>query len=157
MPFAYQSLNNCGPQSIASVLGYYGVRLDQQDIARVTKRRSMGYMDAAAIGLFVSHYGLEAQRFVGGRREHVQALLRLGIPVIVLQWLRPASEVPHFRVVTGYDNRSGNFLALDPLYGPAILIPYPIFDALWTSNRAQFIPVYPRTYAAQVRKALKLN
>lgn len=157
MPFTYQTFNNCGPQSIASVLGYYGMRLDQQEIARATKRGPMGYMDAAAIGLFVSRYGLEARRFVGGRREHVQALLRLGIPVIVLQWLRPASEVPHFRVVTGYDNRSGNFMALDPLYGPAILIPYSIFDELWTSNRAQFIPVYPSRYATQVRKTLKLN
>ena len=114
-------------------------------------------MEAAAINRFVSRYGFEARRFVGGRREHVQSLLRLGIPVIVLQWLRPSSSIPHFRVVRGYDDRAGRFLVLDPLLGPSISIPYSTFDALWTSNRAQFIPVYPARYSVAVQAALGLN
>lgn len=157
MPYTYQSLNNCGPQSIASVLGYYGVRIDQQSVARATKLEPDGYMAATAIAQFVAQYGLEARRFVGGHREHVQALLQMGVPVIVLQWLQPDSNIPHYRVVTGYDNISKNFLALDPLLGPAILISYPTFDVLWKSNRAQFIPVYPVSYRNVVRKVLGVS
>lgn len=148
LPFAYPSFNNCGPQSIGSVLGYDGLRIDQQQVAQATKAQPRGDMSAAAIGQFVARFGLQAQRFVGGRREHLQALLRLGIPVIVLQWLRPDLHIPHFRVVTGFDDRSRNFLVLDPLYGPAVFIPYTVFDTLWQSNRAQFIPVYPSWAAA---------
>lgn len=154
MPFAYQSFNNCGPQSIASVLGYYGVQVTQKDVAAVTKAQPRGYMTADAIGRYVAPFGLVAQRFKGGRREHVQALLRLGVPVIVLQWLRPNSAIPHFRVVTGYDDRAGNFLVLDPYYGPSVLIPYTVFEKLWASNRAEFIPVYPIRFASRVRRVL---
>lgn len=154
MPFAYQSFNNCGPQSIASVLGYYGVKATQNEVAAATKAQPRGYMTADAIGRYVAPFGLEARRFKGGQREHVRALLRLGVPVIVLQWLKPDSTVPHFRVVTGYDDRTGHFLVLDPYYGPAVVIPYPVFESLWQSNHAEFIPVYPAKYAGLVRAAV---
>lgn len=154
MPFAYQSFNNCGPQSISSVLGYYGVQVNQREVAAATKAQPHGYMTADAIGQYVSQFSLGARRFKGGQREHVRALLRLGVPVIVLQWLRPDSSVPHFRVVTGYDDRAGTFLVLDPYYGPSVVIPYPVFESLWQSNRAEFIPVYPVRYAALVKATL---
>ena len=114
-------------------------------------------MTADAIGQYVAAFGLQARRFKGGQREHVRALLRLGVPVIVLQWLQPDSAVPHFRVVTGYDDWAGMFLVLDPFYGPAVVIPYPVFDSLWQSNRAEFIPVYPTHDEARVLQVLGLR
>ncbi|WP_168733546.1 C39 family peptidase [Deinococcus sp. Arct2-2] len=156
MPFAYQTFNNCGPQAIASVLGYYGQQVSQQQVAAVAKATPTGYMTADAIGRYVTRYGLEARRFVGGRRTHLRALVALGVPVIVLQWLGPRSTIPHFRVVTGFDDGQQTFRVLDPLYGPQIAIPYTLFDQLWTVNHAEFIPVYPPKTAPAVRSALGL-
>lgn len=154
MPFTYQTFNNCGPQSIASVLGYYGVRVAQSEVARVTKATPRGYMTAQAIGQFVAPYGLGARRFVGGRVAHLRPLIALGIPVIVLQWLRPGETVPHFRVVTGFDDARQMVLTLDPLLGPQVLIPYSTFEQLWKVGHAEFIPVYPLKDEARVLKAL---
>lgn len=156
MPFEYQTFNNCGPQSITSVLGYYGVKVTQAEVAKVTKASPRGYMTAQAISTFVAPYGLQARRFVNGRVEHVRSLITLGIPVIVLQWVKPESAVPHFRVVTGYDDAQQMFQTLDPLLGPRVLIPYRTFEGLWTVNRAEFIPVYPVKYEPQVIKVLGL-
>jgi hypothetical protein len=102
----------------------------------------------------MARYGLQARRFVGGRRAHLRSLVALGVPVIVLQWLGPGSTVPHFRVVTGFDDGRQAFRVLDPLYGPQISIPYALFDQLWTVNHAEFIPVYPPNTAPAVRSAL---
>lgn len=154
MPFTYQTFNNCGPQSIASVLGYYGVQVTQAEVARVTKATPRGYMTAQAIGQYVAPYGLRARRFLGGQVTHMRALIALGVPVIVLQWLKPDSTVPHFRVVTGFDDVQRMVQTLDPLLGPRVLIPYSTFERLWTVNRAEFIPVYPLRYEAKVLKAL---
>jgi ABC-type bacteriocin/lantibiotic exporter with double-glycine peptidase domain len=154
LPFAYQTFNNCGPQAIASVLGYYGRQVSQQQVAAVAKATPRGYMTAEAIERYVARYGLQARRFVGGRRAHLRSLVALGVPVIVLQWLGPGSTVPHFRVVTGFDDGRQAFRVLDPLYGPQISIPYALFDQLWTVNHAEFIPVYPPNTAPAVRSAL---
>lgn len=154
MPFEYQTFNNCGPQSITSVLGYYGIEVTQAEVAKATKKSPRGYMTAQAISTFVTPYGLRARRFVNGRVDHVRSLITLGIPVIVLQWVKPDSTVPHFRVVTGYDDARQIFQTLDPLLGPRVLIPYRTFEGLWTVNRAEFIPVYPVKYDAQVLKVL---
>lgn len=154
MPFTYQTFNNCGPQSIASVLGYYGVQVAQAEVARLTKATPRGYMTAQAIGQFVAPYGLGARRFLGGRVVHMRSLIALGVPVIVLQWLRPGESVAHFRVVTGFDDARQVVQTLDPLLGPRVLIPYRTFEQLWTVNRAEFIPVYPLRYEAAVLKVL---
>jgi ABC-type bacteriocin/lantibiotic exporter with double-glycine peptidase domain len=153
MPFTEQTFNNCGPQSIASVMGYYGVQVVQ---AQVTKATPQGYMTAQAIGQFVAPYGLGARRFVGGRVPHLRSLIVLGVPVIVLQWLKPGSAVPHFRVVTGFDDARQMVQTLDPLLGPRMLIPYRAFEGLWTVNRAEFIPVYPLKNEARVLRVLGL-
>ena len=157
MPFAYQSFNNCGPQSIASILGYYGIGVSQQVVAKATKREPRGYMTAQAIQQYVARYGLDARRFILGQRRHLQALLRLGVPIIVLQWVDRNAAVPHFRVVTGFDDGRGVFMVLDPLFGSNLEVSYSVFDQLWTVNHSEFIPVYPATFEHQVFTALGLG
>ena len=118
-------------------------------------------MMADVIDGFVRPYGLRATRFTGGDLEHIKRTIDLGIPVLVLQWLRGSGtgknfvgEIPHFRTVRGYDNKSGIFWIDDPLLGPNVVISYRDFYTLWGVYNNQFIPVYPTNMTAALERAI---
>ena len=118
-------------------------------------------MMADVIDGFVRPYGLRATRFSGGDLEHIKRTIDLGIPVLVLQWLRGSGtgknfvgEIPHFRTVRGYDNKSGIFWIDDPLLGPNVVISYRDFKTLWGVYNNQFIPVYPTNMTAALERAI---
>lgn len=148
-----QSYNNCGPAALSSVLGYYGIALDQ-DTLRRTLRPNGGYMTAGVIPPFLARLGLQATRFKNGRAEHLKALVAVGVPVVVLQWLNRPGGIPHFRVVRGYDDKAGVFWLDDPLYGANVYVSYADFDRLWGVYGQEFIPVYPPAWAGKVTRLL---
>ncbi|WP_189093451.1 C39 family peptidase [Deinococcus ruber] len=149
----HQTYNNCGPASVVSVLDYYGIETDQAQVARVL-RPSGGYMLSSVIAPFVQHYGLRASRFRNGNLEHLRRLTAAGIPVIVLQWMNRVGGIPHFRVVRGYDDRTGLMWLSDPIYGPNVYVSYANFLTLWTLAGQEFIPVYRPEQTALVGRIL---
>ncbi|PYE54439.1 C39 family peptidase [Deinococcus yavapaiensis] len=153
LAFVHQTYNNCGPASIVSVLGYYGLKADQSELARVLRPRG-GYMTADVIDPFLKPYGLRATRFKRGEIEHIRLLVAQGIPVIVLQWLDRVGGIPHFRVVRGYDDKQGVFWMADPIYGPNVYVDYHDFERLWAVYGQEFIPVYPEGWQAKIEKIL---
>jgi uncharacterized protein len=152
----HQTYNNCGPASIVSVLSYYGLKVDQQDAARVL-RPAGGYMMAGVIPPFVARYGLSATRFKNGSLENLRQLTAAGIPVIVLQWMNRVGGIPHFRVVRGYDDRTGLVWLSDPIYGPNVYVHYADFERLWTLAGQEFVPVYRPDQKALVGRLLNVR
>lgn len=153
LSYVAQTYNNCGPASIVSVLGYYGINASQ-DALRQVLRPNGGYMTAGVIDPFLKPYGLRATRFKGGNIEHLRRLIEQGIPVIVLQWLDRVGGIPHFRVVRGYDDKAQVMWLSDPIYGPNVYVNYADFERLWGVYGQEFIPVYPQDAVAKVEAAL---
>lgn len=151
-----QTYNNCGPAALVSVLGYYGFRTDQADLARIL-RPAGGYMTSDVIDPYLKRYGLRATRFRGGQAEHVRLLVAQGVPVMVLQWLDRIGGIPHFRVVRGYDDQKGVFWLDDPLYGANVYLSYAQFERLWGVYGQEFIPIYPEGWQARIENILHVK
>ena len=151
-----QTYNNCGPASIVSVLSYYGVQADQKEVAQVLRPHG-GYMLAGVIPPFVERYGLKATRFRNGSLENLRQLTAAGIPVIVLQWMNRVGGIPHFRVVRGYDDRTGLMWLSDPIYGANVYVSYADFERLWSLAGQEFVPVYLPAQTAAVGRILKVR
>ncbi len=138
-----QTLNNCGPASIVSVLSYWGMDVSQETARRALRpyAESRG-MSQTVIPYYVGEFGLNAKVRVDGNRDVIKALVAHDVPVIVLQWIRENWRLGHFRVVQGYDDALGVFYVNDSLLGPNVAIPYDSFDARWDYNWSRYIPIY---------------
>jgi len=135
-----QSYNNCGPASIAIVLGYYDHWVTQYT---VNEQVSPG-PSPCDIADHMPQYNLMARAYRSPpSRDPIRLLLANGIPVIANQQLEPGSDVGHYRVVLGYDDAVGEFITDDPLRskGPGLRIAYDTFVSL--SSPGAFIPYPP--------------
>jgi len=139
-----QTINNCGPASVASVLGYYDIWVPQSDVQDwAATRPSPCYLPwyVAEMGLQAEVYRFPQNR--GSRLDLIRALLAQGIPVIVLQQLEPGSDIRHYRVMQGYDDTAEEFISDDPLLGSDYRLSYDTFARLLNRAGALFMPVYP--------------
>lgn len=152
MNYQAQTLNNCGPASIAIVLGYYDLWITQ---GTVNEHLPPG-PSPCAIADYVPRHGLMARPYRSGRPvEPIRLLLANGIPVIANQLLESGSTVGHYRVVKGYDDVSATFITDDPLQGKGsdFRLSYSLFESL--SNPGAFIPIYPPEKDALVRSLMR--
>jgi tetratricopeptide (TPR) repeat protein len=154
MNHEYQKLNNCGPVSLAASASYFGVEITQFDAADVVK----GSPDDRNVSPeemvdYLHSLGLGAAYRVNGNVELMKRFLASGLPVIVHQWLvRPQDGVlvGHYRVLRGYDDNAGHFIANDPYTGPEFIIPFAEFETWWRPFNRGYIPVYRLEQEASV-------
>ncbi len=141
----YQRLNNCGPVTIGMALSFYGRQETQYEIAPILKpdpndkNVSPEEMAAYARSLgFVVHVG------AAGDLEMLKALLAAGFPVIAETWFEPepGNGMGHYRLLIGYDEATGEFVAHDSYNGPFIRLPYDEFDELWQVFNRTYVVVY---------------
>jgi ABC-type bacteriocin/lantibiotic exporter with double-glycine peptidase domain len=104
VPFYPQEEYQCGPASLASVLGYWGAGADQDDIAReIFSRSARGTLTIDMI-LYAKRKGFHAEQFKGSM-EKLRGSLDAGYPLIVLvDYGVSVIQINHFMVVTGYTN-----------------------------------------------------
>jgi hypothetical protein len=153
MNYQAQTLNNCGPASIATVLGHYDHWITQ---STVNEHVPPGPSPCQIANYFFK-YDLRARPY-WSPRSHVtpiRLLLVNGIPVIANQLLESDSRIGHYRVIKGYDDASGVFFTDDPLLrkGPDYRLTYEQFAEL--SNPGAFIPVYHPKKDALVRSLMR--
>jgi ABC-type bacteriocin/lantibiotic exporter with double-glycine peptidase domain len=152
MNYQAQTLNNCGPTSIAIVLGHYDHWITQWTVNEQVPPGP----SPCGMADYVTQYGLKARPFRSPPSvEPIRVLLANGIPVIANQLLEPDSDLGHYRVVKGYDDASREFITDDPLQekGPDFRLGYDVFASL--SNPGAFIPVYPPDRDSQVRSLMR--
>jgi hypothetical protein len=161
MNHQWQSRNNCGPASVAILLGYYGHQVTQ---GQVNEQIPPGPSPCEIVQYIADRYGGSGKmpsrydvidttlmakiyyfpRTSSARVPPIRLLLANGVPVIVLQRLALDSNIGHYRVIQGYDDGAGEFISDDPLLGSDYRIPYADFTRLLAgpgSGRI-FIPVY---------------
>ena len=153
IPLVRQGYNQCGPASPQMVLAYWGLGMDQAAIGALTKPDLRAYMRAAAIGSFASSVGLASTTVRGASLNVVRAFLAQGVPVIALSFFNTPGEVPHWRVVSGFDDRQSVVFVHDPLAG-YVAIRYADFETLRFGLGNIIAVVYPGSYSARVRLAL---
>ncbi|MFT2718607.1 C39 family peptidase [Deinococcus sp. A31D244] len=155
MPLVRQSYNACGPASITQVLAYFGRQVSMADVSRQTRPSDRSYMTAQAIVNYAPKVGMQARLFTGGNLNTIRSAIRAGLPIIALQShiTDTGTVIPHWRVLVGYNDATGQVYIMDPLLG-YVAMRYSDMDRVWTDQRGQFAVLYPPTLAGTVRKVI---
>lgn len=152
----YQRLNNCGPVTIGMALSRWGGTLNQSDIApKLKPSRGDVNVSPEELAAFARAQGMDVHLARGGDRALLRSLLASGFPVIVETWFVTSDSggMGHYRLLTGYDDRAGQFSALDSYLGP-LRMDYAKFDELWRSFGRTFLIVTPPSKRAALAGVL---
>jgi len=162
LPVIPQKFNNCGPTNMTIVLNYYGVAVDQFDVAAVARPN---YEDRNVspdeLTAYVNeHTALAAAHYTGGDIYLLRALLAAGFPVIIEKGLEPDATIGwmgHYLTVFGYDDEAGRFLVRDTYLGPWEedgVASYEDTARYWAQFNGAFIVAYPPERAAELAQTL---
>jgi|SRR5579883_380610 len=144
LQYIRQTLNNCGPASIAEVLRYWGVNRTQDQVQAVTRPdgNSRG-MWPFAVPAYVASVGMDSLMGIGGSPTIVKALVANGFPVIVAQAVSAQDRTAHYREIEGFDDNRQVFVSTDSYLGPNHEISYSEFDQIWARGNQRFMVIYP--------------
>jgi len=144
LTFISQTLNNCGPASVAEVLDFYDVHKTQAQVAQVLRPQLPTYgMSLYGVPFYAESVGMRSYEAVGGTDQVLKAFIANGIPVIVSDLVSKTERIRHFRPIDGYDDSAGYFIGTDPYLGPNHKIAYSDFDDLWSISNNRWVIVYP--------------
>ncbi len=160
----WQTWNNCGPATLAMNLSYYGLPLTQKQTAAVLKPnwddKNVSPHEMAA---YARSQGLSALVRVNGNAELLHRYVDAGIPVLVETWLDHDGGMGHYRLVVGYDDAAGQWIAYDSYVSdgidpkgpyPGIRIPYGEMERLWRVFNGTYVLVYDAATAAAAQQIL---
>lgn len=104
VPFYPQEDYQCGPASMASVLSYWNVRAEPDDIGKeIFSKSARGTLTIDMI-LYAKKNGFYAEQSKGSM-EQLKNSVDSGYPIIVLvDYGISVFQINHFMVVTGYNN-----------------------------------------------------
>jgi tetratricopeptide (TPR) repeat protein len=148
----WQTWNNCGPATITMNTSYFGRTETQVEAAQFLKpNRDDKNVSPDQLAAYARTTGMEAMVRQGGTIDQLKLFLSNNLPVLAETWLvHDGDGLGHYRLVTGYDDATGQFSTLDSLNGPDFKVSYEQFDADWRVFNRLYIIVYPPEQAATV-------
>ncbi len=158
-----QTVNNCGPATLAFYLTWWGWGGDQQTVAQAVKPNPKDRnVNVEELVAFVQEEvpDLWAEFRVGGTLETLKTFLAAGYPVMIETgmelergyWPGDDRWAGHYLFLTGYDDAQGIFIVQDSYRGPNRPVPYAQLDAEWQAFNRVYILVYPRERQTQVQR-----
>jgi ABC-type bacteriocin/lantibiotic exporter with double-glycine peptidase domain len=103
VPFVKQKDRFCGPAAMASVMGFYGENVTQEEVAREVYTPELGGALISDMQYFAREMGYEAETR-NGDLDAIISVINDGVPPILIvdlgKWV---VSVPHYYVVYGYD------------------------------------------------------
>ena len=152
----WQTWNNCGPATVTMGMSFFGRTETQVEAAQFLKpNRDDKNVSPHELAAYVQSTGLESIVRRGGSIEQLKQLLNHNIPVIAETWLvHDGDGLGHYRLLTGYDDATGQFTTFDSLNGPDYEVSYDQFDADWRVFNRLYFPVYPATQADIVKSII---
>ena len=151
----WQTWNNCGPATVTMALSAIG-KAESQAAAVAFLKTSSGDKNVNPNELvdYVRSRGAKSEWHTGGDMQTLKRLIGLGVPVIVEVGFEyePGDWMGHYRLIVGYDDSTGKFIAYDSYLAPGINVPQPYdsFDANWRAFNRTFLPIYLPNQAAAV-------
>jgi tetratricopeptide (TPR) repeat protein len=163
----WQTWNNCGPATLSMQMSYFGSQLDQAAIgSHLRTNPDDKNVSPDELLRFAQNHGYEAHILVNGSADQLKLLLSNGIPVLIETWLEdePDDGMGHYRLLTGYDDAAGHWIAYDSyvshdLLNPdgeyaGIAFPYGEMDALWRVFNRTYLVLYPQPQSALISSIL---
>lgn len=151
-----ESLNNCGPASVAAVLAYWHIYRTQYQVQAVLRAdNSYWGMSPVDLPLYARSLGMRALVGYGGTEKLVKLLIANGFPVIASQYVSSSYLVRHYRPIESYNDRTGIFVSADPYLGAGHVITYAEFNSLWAESDYRFQVIYPPSRQAQLNAVLR--
>jgi tetratricopeptide (TPR) repeat protein len=158
----WQTWNNCGPATLAMYLSYFGQKVKQEEVGAQLKPdpddKNVGLEEMAA---YIRSRGLFATVRVNGDAERLRRLIASGAPALIETWHqeRPNDGMGHYRLLTGYDDATGHWIAYDsydtrdlvkgqPYAG--IRLPYEETERLWAVFNRQYLVIYDAEHAPAI-------
>ncbi len=151
---AYQDWNNCGPATLSMVLSYYGREETQEDVRQAVRPNRWDLnVSPDELADYVRSLGLKALVREGGRSETIKRFLAHGIPPMLMLWYYPDEHGGgHYRMIVGYDERPGEWLAYDVQRGPEYRISYAQQDKEWQVFDRRYLIVHRPEQAPLVQR-----
>ncbi len=129
----------CGPASLSSVFGYYGLSVDQDTIAKEVYTPKLRASLITDLENYAKKMGFKTELFRGNGKELKEYLIR-GIPVIVLVDLGMLfASVPHYLVLVGFDEKG--FYAHTG-YEPKKFYSFEELDRIWRKMGRVGLAIY---------------
>lgn len=150
----YQDWNNCGPATLSMVLSFYGRDETQEDVRQAVRPNRWDLnVSPDELAAYVRSLGLEALVREGGTSETIKRTLEHGIPVMLVLWYYPDEHGGgHYRMIVGYDERSGEWLSYDVQRGPEYRIAYALQDEEWQVFDRRYLIVHRPEQAPLVKR-----
>jgi len=151
-----ETLNNCGPASVASVLAYWHIYLSQAQVQSVVRAdNSYWGMSPVDLPAYAQSLGLRAMVGYGGNEKLIKLLIANGFPVIASQYVSSSYTIRHYRPIEAYNDRTGTFVSADPYLGAGHVISYSDFNAIWAESDYRFQIIYPASRQALLSAILR--
>ncbi|HXI16049.1 MAG TPA: C39 family peptidase, partial [Chloroflexota bacterium] len=155
----WQTWNNCGPATITMATSFYGRKETQTEAQRFLKPNPEDKnVRPDELVSYVRSLGLEAEWRLGGDLQRLKQLLANKIPVVVEVWIapEPGDWMGHYRLLVGYDDKAGRFIAYDSVKAPGLNLqqPYAQFDDDWRIFNRTYVPVYTKEQAPLVERII---
>ena len=150
-----QTLNNCGPSSVASVLAYWHVYRSEAQVAAVLRADNAYWgMSPVDLPVYARSLGLRALVGYGGSERLVKLLIANGFPVIASQYVSSSDPIRHYRPIEAYNDATGSFVSADPYLGAGHVISYSEFNAIWAQSDYRFQVIYPPSLQTRLNAVL---
>jgi hypothetical protein len=140
----WQTWNNCGPATITMYMSHFGRPETQVEAAPFLKpNRDDKNVSPYELAAYVRTTGLQAIVRRGGTIDQLKRFLSNNLPVMAETWLiHDGDGLGHYRLITGYDDATGQFNTFDSLSGPDYKVSYEQFDADWRVFNRLYIVIY---------------
>ena len=140
----WQTWNNCGPATITTYMSYFGRTETQVDGALFLKpNKDDKNVSPYQLAAYAQSVGMEAILRQGGSVEQLKQFISNDFPVLVETWLiHDGDGLGHYRLITGYNDDTGQFITSDSLSGPQYPVSYDQFDSDWRVFNRLYIVVF---------------
>jgi hypothetical protein len=160
-----QHFNNCGPANLTKVLTYFGLNINQVEIASVVKPNpeDRNVSPWQMVEYVNDHTSLSASEHSNGTLALLKELIAAGFPVIIEKgYFTNTEEAPgwwgHYLTVFGYDETAERFYTHDSYLGPfdgrPRLHSYDYIEEFWHQFNYTFIVIYPANQEEAVQAIL---
>ncbi len=160
----YETMNNCGPDTLAMNLSYWGWKGDQnvtRKVLRPNKKVDDKNVSPQELVNYVNtQTDFKAILRVGGDIDLLKRLIAAGFPVIVEKGFQPGKEywMGHYALVNGYDDKRSKFITQDSYIMPDFPVPYAdLQDRWWRDFDNLYLVIYPQEREAEVLSILGPN